>query len=184
MNTAINDLPGEFTAPGEVRFVRLLPGPIERVWAYLTDGEKRAKWLAGGPMELRVGGRAELKFRHADIAPDEKPPAEYQHMHDIGETMVGQVTRCEPPRVLAYTWWTESKQGSEVTFELTPEGDAVRLVLTHRRLGPDPKELASVGAGWDTHLAILVGELGGRARPPFWATHARLAPLYARRLSA
>ena len=33
-----------------VRFERLLPGPIERVWSYLTDSEKRGKWLAsGGP---------------------------------------------------------------------------------------------------------------------------------------
>ena len=27
---------------GAVRFERLLPGPIERVWSYLVEGEKRA----------------------------------------------------------------------------------------------------------------------------------------------
>ena len=35
---------------------RLLPGSIDRVWAYLTDSDKRARWLASGPMELRPGG--------------------------------------------------------------------------------------------------------------------------------
>ena len=53
------------TGPNTVRLERLLPGPIERVWAYLTEPEKRAKWFAGGPMEVRVGGRVEFKFRHA-----------------------------------------------------------------------------------------------------------------------
>ena len=56
------------TAADTVRLERVLPGPIERVWAYLTEPEKRAKWFAGGPMELRVGGRVEFKFRHADLS--------------------------------------------------------------------------------------------------------------------
>ena len=33
---------------------RLLPGPIERVWDYLTDSTKRGKWFASGKMDLRV----------------------------------------------------------------------------------------------------------------------------------
>ena len=44
----INDEPGKFTGPAEVRLVRILPGPIERVWEYLTDSEKRARWFGGG----------------------------------------------------------------------------------------------------------------------------------------
>ena len=39
---------------GTVRFERLLPGPVERVWSYLTDSEKRGQWLASGPFELRL----------------------------------------------------------------------------------------------------------------------------------
>ena len=50
-----NDDFGAFTGPAEIRLVRTLPGPIERVWEYLTDPEKRARWFAGGPMEPRVG---------------------------------------------------------------------------------------------------------------------------------
>jgi uncharacterized protein YndB with AHSA1/START domain len=39
---------GIITEAGAIRFERLLPGPIERVWAYITDSSKRATWLAEG----------------------------------------------------------------------------------------------------------------------------------------
>ncbi len=69
---------GIVTEAGAVRFERLLPGPIERVWAYLTDPEKRATWLAAGPMELRVGGPVELNFHHADLSAEKTPPERYK----------------------------------------------------------------------------------------------------------
>src|ERR1043165_4504103 len=72
-----NDAPGELTAPGEIRIMRTLPGPIERLWQYLTDPEKGSRWFAGGPMELKVGGKLELFFHGKKIAPDEVPPAQF-----------------------------------------------------------------------------------------------------------
>ena len=39
--------------PSTIRFERLLPGPVERVWAYLTESKKRATWLAAGEFDLR-----------------------------------------------------------------------------------------------------------------------------------
>ena len=177
---ATNVAPVQAVAPGEARLVRLLPGPIERVWDYLVDGEKRKKWLAGGPIEQRVGGSVELHFRHADIAPNEQPPDEYKKYHDPGATMRGQVTRCEPPRLLSYTWGgIEVADNSEVTFELTPQDDMVQLVLTHRRL-PDRDETIGVSAGWHTHAAILIALLSGTTPVPFWATHTRLKAEYAK----
>ena len=69
---------GIFTAPGIIRFERLLPGPIERVWAYLTESEKRSRWLASGEMDIRIGGRVELNFFHANLAPHDDPiPEKY-----------------------------------------------------------------------------------------------------------
>ena len=42
---------GELLDKNTVRFERLLPGPIERVWAFLTESDKRAQWLCGGDVE-------------------------------------------------------------------------------------------------------------------------------------
>ncbi len=173
-----NQAPGQFTAPGEVRIIRLLPGPIERVWAYLTDPEKRARWFAGGPMELRAGGKMQLVFHHANISPHETPPPEHEEHHCGHETMPGTVLRCEPPRVLSYTF----SENSDVTFELTAQGNQVQLVLTHRSRGNDVPQLAGYGSGWHTHLAILLALLEDVPLPPFWATHARLKAIYEKQL--
>lgn len=161
-----NDLPGKFHGPAEVRFVRLLPGPIDRVWAYLTDPEKRARWFAGGVLEPRVGGRNLLAFRHRDLAPGETPPPGYEAHHDPGTPMESTVTRWEPPHVLGFTFGSDGE--SEVTIELAPEGKQVRLVLTHRATGGDRPYMSDFGSGWHTHFDHLVATLEGRPRPPFW----------------
>ncbi|HET6567013.1 MAG TPA: SRPBCC family protein [Rhodothermales bacterium] len=175
---------GVVTGPGTIRFERLLPGPVERVWAYLTESEKRGKWLASGEMELRAGGRVALNFYHADLSPVvETVPEKYEAMAD-GCSMTGVVTRFEPPRLLSYTWGGGMGETSEVTFELIPSNGGVLLVLTHRRLGDDPATLANVAAGWHTHLGILADHLNGRQPHGFWSTHTRMEAEYGWRLSA
>jgi uncharacterized protein YndB with AHSA1/START domain len=175
---------GVLTEARTIRFQRVLPGPIERVWAYLTESEKRGRWLASGPMELHVGGRVELNFRNADLSAHvEQPPEKYRKYADGGPTTHGQITRCAPPRLLSYTWDEDSGVASEVTFELTPQGDDVLLVLTHRRLG-DRAMMLSVAGGWHAHLGILLDHLNGREPSPFWSTHARLEAEYDKRLPA
>lgn len=176
-STIDNFAPGEFTGPGEVRLVRLLPGPIERVWQYLTDPEKRARWLAGGLFEARPGGRIEFVMHHAKLSPGETPPEQFKHVHDPGVTFGGRVLRCEPPRLLVHTFGGDD---SEVTFELTPQGVQVLLVLTHRAKGEDRPELCNFASGWHTHFTLLLAELEGRPRPPLWATHTRLLAEYTR----
>lgn len=173
-----NDQYGQFTTPAEVRLVRTLPGPIERVWEYLTDPEKRARWLAAGPMEPRKGGKVRLKFQHSQLAPDETPPAEHKPCHDQGEFMDSIVTRWEPPRVLAYTFGDSG--ASEVTFELTPQGESVLLVLTHRASGTDVAAISGYAAGWHTHVDLLIAQLEGAPRPPFWPRWAKLKAEYAK----
>jgi uncharacterized protein YndB with AHSA1/START domain len=172
---AINDQPGQFTLPAEVRFVRVLPGSIERVWEYLTDSQKRGTWLASGPMQLRIGGKVELRFRHSELSPGEKLPPKYAHIED-GHVLEGTITELSAPRVLAFTW-DDDDDPSEVKFELTPEDNQVRLVLTHRKLG-SRAEMESVSGGWHTHLMILLARLENRTPPPFWATHQGLEKQY------
>jgi uncharacterized protein YndB with AHSA1/START domain len=48
---------GALTEPATLHIERLLPGPIERVWAYLTEGDLRRRWLASGDMPLTISSR-------------------------------------------------------------------------------------------------------------------------------
>ena len=153
---------GERTGQGSVRFERLLPGPIERVWEYLTDSKLRASWFAGGTLEQHVGGKVHFTFRHSQIAaPGETVPE--RHAGSEGHELNGRVTRCEPPRALAYTW-----DESEVSFELAPRDGQVLLVLTHVKLA-GRKEVVDVSAGWHTHLDVLADRLRGVTPQRFWA---------------
>jgi uncharacterized protein YndB with AHSA1/START domain len=171
-----NEQHGKFTNSGEVRFAHILPGSIERVWNYLTDSEKRARWFGGGVLEQKVGGKVEFVMVHKNLAPNETPPAKYAQVQDPGVTFEGRVLRCEPPRLLVYTFGSDD---SEVTFELTPQDKHVLLVLTHRTQGNEERaELTNYAAGWHTHLAHLVAELEGTPRPKFWAMHAKLLAEY------
>ncbi len=37
---------GALIEPATLKIERILPGPVGRVWAYLTEGALRRKWLA------------------------------------------------------------------------------------------------------------------------------------------
>jgi uncharacterized protein YndB with AHSA1/START domain len=54
------DAYGALSEPATLTIQRMLPGPIERVWAYLTESDLRRKWLASGDMEMKVGAPFEL----------------------------------------------------------------------------------------------------------------------------
>ena len=172
---------GKFTEPGTIRFERLLPGPVERVWNYLTQPHLRGKWLAAGSMALRKGGDVKLVFNHNTLTPfDESPPDKYRDLGEVS-TMHGKITRLDAPRLLSSTWVEEPGE-SEVTFELSPQDDKVLLTLTHRRLGDDRETLLSIGAGWHTHLNILEDKLNGREPKPFWEVHMELEEEYGAQL--
>lgn len=179
--TIDNHAPGEFASPGEVRLVRLLPGPLERVWEYLTDPGKRARWLAGGATEQRAGGKVVFVMHHQNIAPHETPPEKFKHVQDPGVTFEGRVLRCEPPRLLAFTFGGDD---SVVTFELEPHGSQVRMILTHRATGEDLPEITNYASGWHTHLSLLIALLEDRPLPPFWSHHAAQLAEYQRRHAA
>ena len=167
---------GELIDKNTIRFQRLLPGPIERVWAYLTEPEKRATWFAGGELEPRVGGKNDLYFRHANLAqPDEIAPEKYRNAVE-GSTSETRITQYQPPRLLAWSWEWGGKP-TEVVFELEPVGDDVQLTLTHRRL-PTRDNLLSVSGGWHLHLLMLESRLRGTKPPRFWDTQAKLETKY------
>jgi len=173
---------GVLTAPDTLRIERLLPGPIERVWQYLTDSDKRATWLAVGDVEQQVGGKVEHTFRNSNLSPEQDtPPPKYSHCAgDVA--MLGKVTACEPLRLLSYIWNAGSAEESEVSFELSQHNDQIKLIVTHRRL-TNPAERLSVAGGWHTHLNILRDVLCGKTPEGFWKVHTRLEQEYSERLA-
>lgn len=169
------------TESGTLRLERVLSGPIERVWRYLTDSQKRGEWLATGDMDLRVGGDVELTWFNSRLTPDGEPTPEQFRQHE-GHTMRGRITACDPPHLLAFTW-TGGDRESEVRFELSERNGGVLLVLTHQGL-VDRDGQISVASGWHSHLGILVALLEERTPPDFWRSYGHNKNEYQQRLSA
>ncbi len=172
---------GELLDESTVRFERLLPGPIERVWRYLTESDKRAQWLCGGDVENAVGGHVDMHFHNVSLSTDEDiaRPEKYSDMPEK-MSFAGKVTRCDPPNLLEHTW-EFGDENSLVCYELSEQGDKVRLVLTHRRL-ESPQTVLDVSGGWHTHLNILVDVLENRKLRPFYKMQAQYESEYSERL--
>jgi uncharacterized protein YndB with AHSA1/START domain len=159
-----------------VRIERTLPGPIERVWAYITESDKRQTWMARGPMDMYEGGMVELTWENDKLSQDGDDPTPEAFKDSKTHTIKGRVLACEPPRLLTFEWGGEPGE-SQVTFELAPKGDRVHLVVTHSRLATEKGKL-SVSTGWHAHLAILEDILENRKPRPFWKNFNRLQAEY------
>jgi uncharacterized protein YndB with AHSA1/START domain len=163
---------GSFPDDGSVRIERLLPGPIEQVWSYLTDPLRLKTWLAGGTIDLRPGGIIDLDFDLIDC-----PGRENVH-----GTMIGSITACNPPTLLAYTWGESGSRAagepdSLISFELADaNGGETLLVLTHTRVLR--KDLSLIGAGWHVHLDVLIDRMTGRMPGHFMDAWSLLEPEY------
>lgn len=162
-----------------IRIERLLPGPIDLVWDYLTDSKKRGKWFAAGEMELRVGGKVELIFNNSGLSPMKEPVPEKFQKYE-GYRSGGFVTELDPPRRLSFRW-VDEESDNEVTFELTPRDGETLLVITHRDL-KKREERVGVSGGWHIHLDILEDNLRGVTPRPFWSTHEKYEKEYEKRM--
>jgi len=169
------DPPRQLLAADTARFERLLPGPIERVWSYLTESDKRAQWLGSGEMEQRVGSQFQLRFDHAQLSQTPLPPPPRFASIAAGKTTHHRVIACEPPILLAISWG-DAQEPSEVSFELAPAGEQVRLTVTHSKL--KTTDVAGVSGGWHTHLNILEDRLDGHLPQPFWPVFSHLLTRY------
>jgi uncharacterized protein YndB with AHSA1/START domain len=167
---------GMLTEPATLTIQRLLPGPIERVWAYLTESDLRRKWLAAGEMEMKVGAPFEFVWRNTELTdPPGERPAGFGEEH----RMQSRITELDPPRKLSFAWGSSGG----VSIELQPKGNKVLLTLIHRRL-PDRKTMLMVAAGWHAHLDVLVARAAGQEPEPFWDGWVKLHKDYDRRLPA
>jgi uncharacterized protein YndB with AHSA1/START domain len=173
---ATRDAYGVLTEPATLKIQRVLPGPIERIWAYLTESDLRRQWLAAGEMEMKVGAPVELVWRNNELT---NPPGERPAGFGEEHRMQSRITELDPPRKLAITWGSTGG----VTFELEPEGNHVVLTVIHRRV-VDRTTLLNVSAGWHAHLDVLVARVTGKEPEPFWDGWASLRKEYDRRLPA
>jgi uncharacterized protein YndB with AHSA1/START domain len=142
-----------------VQLERQLPDPPAVVWRALTDREALRAWF---PCDVIVDGGdwvpgAALTFPF---------PAEV-----IDMTLTGEVLEVDEPRLLVYTWGSET-----LRFELTPLDGGTRLILTDEL---DPGGAARNAAGWDTCLDRLVGLEPGSDDwlPRFQAYSTRFEPV-------
>jgi uncharacterized protein YndB with AHSA1/START domain len=160
--------PIERTAPDTIRLERLLDAPIEKVWRYLTEADLRREWFMGGT-DAKPDSEFELLNDHDNLSDEDVPyPEDYAPYK--GRTWSEKVVRFEPPHLLATTF--QGGKNGIVTYELTPEGERTRLVLTHSGI-TSGSGAQDFGGGWTSHLAVLEARLAGRGVPDFWALHAQ-----------
>ena len=168
---------GSLIEPTTLKIQRILPGPVERVWAYLTERDLRRQGFAAGQMEMRAGAPFELVWRNDELT---DPPGQRPAGFSGGENrMQSRIIEVDPPRKLAFAFGNNG----DVSFELEPKGNNVLLTVIHRRL-PDRGIIMKVGPGWHMHLDVLVARMTGEKPEPFWDGISRLRKEYERRLPA
>jgi len=150
---------GEILAESAVRFVRILPGPVERAWAFLTEPTRLTEWYGEGSIEPREGGSVSL----------------------MGGHIRGVVTGWQPNKFLGYTWnvlapgeTVSQWPVSYLEFMLAPEEKTVRLTLVHR---PIPQTMQpQTMMGWHTMLDLIEAGLNGEfpKRADLFPTNAAL----------
>src|SRR3954470_21597516 len=149
--------PIERVGPDSIRLERVLDAPRETVWRYLTEAELRQQWFMGGTDATGVG-EFDLVIDHDKLSTDEVPYPEENAAYK-GTVWHEKVTRFEPPRLLETTF--QGGKGGVVTYELVPEGERTRLVLTHSGITSDTG-FQNFGGGWNSHMAVLQERLAGR----------------------
>ncbi len=160
------------TAPSEITIQRKLPGPIERIWDYLTDSDLRRQWLASGIMPAEPGGAFELVWRNDELTEGaESRPEGFPEE----QRMTSELVAFEAPHHLAFTW----PPRGEVSIELKTLGSDVLLTLVHKRIS-DRKNMTMVGAGWHMHLDILAAKASDHKPQSFWKGWLRLRDEYER----
>jgi uncharacterized protein YndB with AHSA1/START domain len=120
---------------------RTYNAPQEKVWRAITDVGQMRRWY----------------FDLEDFRPEAGFTFEFSGQGDCGDYVhFCEVTEVEDGRKITYSWSYKDYEGmSYVTWELFPEGDKTRLVLTHTGLETFPplKDFTrdSFTGGW-THF--------------------------------
>jgi uncharacterized protein YndB with AHSA1/START domain len=147
-------------------FRRVYRHAPEHVWDAIATPEGLRAWLmcTHAVIDARAGGRFDLVSG---------PPG----YHSTGKILVW-----EPPRVLEYEWNVERvpemPRGEHAIFryELTPDADATRLVVTYRRI--TKRTARGFLPGLHAFLDRLEAQLDGCALPDWTQRFAELRAEY------
>jgi len=155
-------------APDTIRLERLLDASPETVWRYLTEAELRREWFMGGT-DATADGEFELLLDHDNLSADHVPTPE-AYVEFKGKRWNEKVIRFDPPRLLETSF--QGGKNGQVTYELLPEGDRTRLIVTHSGIVSETG-FQDFGGGWNSHMMVLQERLAGRNVRNFWDLHAR-----------
>ena len=158
---------GRATAPDTFVLERTLKAPIDRVWSYFVDADKRSRWFTGGDTLSANGQAFSILFAHRNIT-NEKPPERWAQMESGEFAMTGRVLAFDPPHLLAITWGDGEEHVSEVRFAFEARGDETLLTLIHTKIDT-LEHTRDFAGGWTAHLETLAGVLDGKPTNRFWA---------------
>lgn len=137
-------------------FTFYIAAPIEKVWDGFVSKEANATIFMGADFEidLRPGGA----MTWSGPGKDGKPT----------RYVTGEVVRVEAPRLLEYRFGMgDGADKSHMVITLTPETEAVQVVVTNDEFGDDDKAHAPNADGWPRILSRLktLLETGKTFRP-------------------
>jgi uncharacterized protein YndB with AHSA1/START domain len=138
-----------------VTYIRTTP---ERLWSALTSAEfAKQYWRGARPeAEWKVGGSWRISFPDGRVA-DTGEIVEFDH----GKRLAIRWRNEFMPELKAEGW-------SLCVMEIEPEGDAVKLTVTHSMEREGSKFIGAVSAGWPQILSNLKSllETGSVVLPP------------------
>ncbi len=140
----------------ELRYERRLRHSPDKVWAAIATPAGVACWFAIPDMEMKAGGRYDLRFDH--------PVTDTWTEENRTEVHPNRVRVYDPPRVFEHTF----DGAGIVRWELHPDGDGTWLVMTHHVPAEGAGSMTGYLSGWQQHLEGLEAAIAGRRTPWNW----------------
>jgi uncharacterized protein YndB with AHSA1/START domain/DNA-binding transcriptional ArsR family regulator len=137
-------------------YVTYIATTPDQLWAALTDPEITARYWGHRNVSSWTKGE---RWEHRRLADD-------------GVDILGTILEVDPPRRLVHTWAgatdaDDPTRHSQVTFDLEPVGEVVRLTVTHENLPAE--QVQGTNDGWPKVLASLKSLLEtGQPLPPLF----------------